>query len=804
MSKRDWDDPPAPRTGQSNPSASRRTVAAHSRPRALLSVRVRILLPVLLAAVGVATLGTIQVNDALITAGQADRSLVLATASGAIGRAIHEVAHEYTLSSQDRRSGDPTALLIDQQDVTDDAVKKFLALKPALAASAPDLQVLLDTARKGLENLQDARSLAAQNPDDSAEVFAYYSGTLTSLLALANAISPQMSNPRLIELSRSTAIVSELDRLAALQLGLITRGLIERDLPTRDTVQLAQWAGAEREQVDALADLTPAGDLYQDMLSQPAVATANSIRQVILDGRGGKDALGSDPAAWLNAQTERVNGLWAIEQELSQRLEQETAAAGTAAREQTYFIGALSAALVGATLISAMVMAIRISRRLRLTRYAALTAARIELPTAISNVIAARDASMVRTALTESSSRIDALLHAGADEIGELASAFGAVHRQALRLAADQALLRMEVQAMFVALSRRGQTLVQRQIHLIDEFGRHEADPDALSRLFALDHLAARMRRNEENLLVLAGGEPGRWITRPVSLTDLIRAAAQETEEYRRVEIVSSLPVAVAAHVAGDAIHLLAELLENATSFSPPSAAVRVSAHGDAGGLSIVVSDSGIGMPKRQLAEANERLSRPLALTSTLVGTMGLLVVARLAQRHGIQVRLDAVAAAGTTATVTLPDRVVMPLEVVDRLEPEQRSRDSGHTMQLPAVEVPASPNAVYASAARPNEPLSPQPSAVPVFAHSGPTVSAHVPSPRAPRSEESVPLEVTAAGLPRRTAEEVPPSEAHRSLPTAALDPEMVRARLSSLATGLKAANRDSSPQERSSARPF
>jgi anti-sigma regulatory factor (Ser/Thr protein kinase) len=328
----------------------------------------------------------------------------------------------------------------------------------------------------------------------------------------------------------------------------------------------------------------------------------------------------------------------------------------------------------------------------------------------------------------------------------------------------------MEVQAMFVALSRRGQTLVQRQIHLIDEFGRDEADPDALARLFALDHLAARMRRNEENLLVLAGGEPGRWITRPVSLTDLIRAAAQEIEEYRRVEIVETLPVAVSADVAGDAIHLLAELLENATSYSAPSTTVRVSGRRTPAGVSIVVSDAGIGMPERQLAEANERLSRPLALTSTLVGTMGLLVVARLAQRHGVQVRLDAVPAAGTTASVTLPERLVMPIDTLLALE-------SALPAALPAAVPVARPAALELPTATP----------VPV----------HLTAPRIPQPEENIPLEITAAGLPRRPAEEVPPYEAHDSLPATTLDPEMVRARLSRLATGLKAANQESGDTE-------
>jgi len=460
-----------------------------------------------------------------------------------------------------------------------------------------------------------------------------------------------------------------------------------------------------------------------------------------------------------------------LEQELAATLDHEAMALGIAWRQRTYLVGGLSAGVVAAILIGATVMAAQISRRLRRTRYAALTAARIELPTAISNVIAARDADMVRAALTDSSTRIESMLNAGPDEIGELASAFGAVHRQALRLAADQALLRMEVQAMFVALSRRGQTLIQRQIHLIDEFGRNEADPEALSRLFALDHLAARMRRNEENLLVLAGGEPGRWITQPVSVIDLIRAAAQEIEEYRRVAIREAPAVAVAAHVGGDAIHLLAELLENATSFSKPSTKVNVAARRGHDGLAITVTDTGIGMPGPRLAEANERLARPSAITSTLVGTMGLLVVARLAQRHGIVVRLNSTPAGGCTATVLVPDRLVAPITSVDRLQPGRWLRT--------------------ADVAADN---SPPPAAVTTLPVAAP---ATLPSPRPPLPEEHLKSGTTGAGLPRRPAEDVSTPQAAIHAPSPATpDPELVRVRLSSLASGIAAANRgDSAP---------
>jgi signal transduction histidine kinase len=842
-----------------NPSG-RPSVAAHARQRAWLSVRVRIMLPVLLAALSVAMLGTIQIGDALTVANQADRSLVLAKASGVIGSLAHQIAFEYVVSNDAQRRGAVAGQLTAQRALTDVALTAFARANETIRAVAPDLTALSMAADRGLTGLAAGRAVALQRADGSAEVFAYYNGFLNALLSLADAIPPQMSNTRLIELSRSVVLVAQLDRLASLQLDLVARALLSKQLQPGDTVQLAQWFGAEREEVESLTNLRPAGALYADLRHQATITTATTIQRIILDGRGEPASLAADATTWFDAQSKQVDGLQGIEQQLAAMLETETAAVGAAARRQTYLIGLLSASVVGTALVGGAIMAVRISRRLRRTRYAALTAARIELPTAISNVIAARDAGMVRNALTESSTRIDGLLQAGPDEIGELSSAFGAVHRQALRLAADQALLRMEVQAMFVALSRRGQTLVQRQIHLIDEFGRNEADPDALSRLFALDHLAARMRRNEENLLVLAGGEPGRWITRPVALIDLLRAAAQEIEEYRRVEVLESAPVAVAANVAGDAIHLLAELMENATNFSPPSTTVRVTARRVGAGVEITVTDSGIGMPPKHLAEANERLSRPLALTSSLIGTMGLLVVSRLARRHDVQVRLDAIPAAGTTAIVTLPERLVMPLQSVDRLEPDRWQRDAEFTSELPAAAVtvlprtpaPAPPLPISASdtLALPRVPATgPAPSAIPDAPLPGPESPRPLPdvplpvrvsqlpdhesllpvpdaplpvrvsqlpgtdpplpsrnsrapgpdsSPSAesqvPDTEDHVTLEVTAAGLPRRPAEEQAP-RIHQSLPASIPDPESVRARLSSLANGIAAANQGAPP---------
>jgi signal transduction histidine kinase len=787
------------------------------------------MLPVLVAIGGVLVLGVMHVNNALSEARQADRAATLAAAMGTITSLSHEVAREFVTSENAGRLApgrtrdqeiQAERLSAEQRARTDNAVLLFAQTGRGLREAAPELDPLADAAERSLAARSLARAIAEQNPDGTSEVFAYYDNMLRSLLELADAMPAQMNDKRLIELGRSVAITAELDQLAAYQLDLIARGLVYRQLSARDMLTLARWVGAEERQIQALNNLEPAVTFYDDISVQPFEDAASSVRRGVLDSRGAAESLLIDADYWVDVQTQRLTALRAMENRLTAELDRQADALGTAARNRTILTGALTAATVIVTFVGASLLAIRISRRLRRTRHAALVAARVELPNAISNVIAAPNADAVRGSLSESSTRIDGLLASGPDEIGELAVAFGAVHRQALRLAADQALLRMEVQAMFVALSRRGQTLIQRQIHLIDEFGRNEADPEALSRLFALDHLAARMRRNEENLLVLAGGEPGRWITRPVAVTDLLRAAAQEIEEYQRIQIVEAPHVATTAHVAGDAIHLLAELFENATSFSPPQTKVRVAAYRRPEGLLITISDTGIGMPGVRLAEANERLARPSTLTSTLVGTMGLLVVARLAQRHGIRIHLESVPAGGTTATVVLPDRAVVPITSYDQLQPSRRlpvdavevpapaattmpsSLTAGATLTRPPP-APPGPPVAYGSPVThgspvaipaPRVPLAGPPSALPGPALPGPAFPgppAAFPGP----PPEPTPTEFTEAGLPRRSPDAAPLSLDASDLSPTMPDPDTVRARLSSLASGIAAAHRESAP---------
>ncbi|MFZ0906095.1 MAG: ATP-binding protein [Mycobacterium sp.] len=247
------------------------------------------------------------------------------------------------------------------------------------------------------------------------------------------------------------------------------------------------------------------------------------------------------------------------------------------------------------------------------------------------------------------------------EEIGQVAHAVDELHTQALLLAGDEARLRLLVNDMFETMSRRNRSLVDQQLSLIDRLERNEEDPDRLDSLFRLDHLAARMRRNGANLLVLAGAQSSRGDQRAaVPLSSIVNAATSEVEDYRRVE-TSMLPdCAFNGAAAGDVVHLLAELIDNALRYSPPASPVRVSAsqRSDAAVL-IEILDVGLGMTDGDRRIANMRLRAGGEVTPESARHMGLFVVGRLADRHGVRVRLRGLsterARSGTTAEVYLP-----------------------------------------------------------------------------------------------------------------------------------------------------
>jgi len=320
-------------------------------------------------------------------------------------------------------------------------------------------------------------------------------------------------------------------------------------------------------------------------------------------------------------------------------------------------IGVIIVALL-LSFVGTILVARSLTGPLSLLRAAALDIASTRLPEMVRRL---RDAD---AATADANSRVEPIPITSSDEIGEVARSFDEVHQQAVRLASEQAMLRANVNSMFVNLSRRSQSLVQRQLRLIDELENSEQDPDQLANLFKLDHLATRMRRNGENLLVLAGEEPGRKWSQAVRLLDVLRAGASEVEQYERVQLQGLPDTNVVGRVVNDLVHLVAELLENATSFSAPETRVTVTANTlNTGGVMLEIEDSGIGMTPEELDDANERLANPPVIDVAISRRMGLYVVGRLATRHGIQVRLRRSAGGGITALVLVPSSLLAGVE---------------------------------------------------------------------------------------------------------------------------------------------
>ena len=316
-------------------------------------------------------------------------------------------------------------------------------------------------------------------------------------------------------------------------------------------------------------------------------------------------------------------------------------------------VGVLGLAAVGLSLWFAVRGARRISRRLETLRDAADLLTARQLPDVMSRLSAGE----VVDAVVEAPPLADG--EAGSDEIGDVGRSFNTARLAAVEAAVKQATLRRGLFAVLLNIARRNQALVHRQLKLVDRLERRTDDPDVLEQLFRIDHLTTRMRRHAENLIILSGAAPGRRWRSPVPVADVVSSAVGEIEDYARVEVPPMERVGVAADAVADVVHLIAELLENATVFSPPHTRVTLRSGRARDGFLLEIDDRGLGLDPDHIEQAHRTLTAPDDFDPTRHDRLGLYVVGRLAARHGIEVTLGRSPYGGTTAGVLLPAGVL-------------------------------------------------------------------------------------------------------------------------------------------------
>jgi nitrate/nitrite sensing protein/histidine kinase/DNA gyrase B/HSP90-like ATPase len=514
----------------------------------------------------------------------------------------------------------------------------------------------------------------------------------------------------LIRLNQSRELLSQQDALLA---GTLATGRFTAS----DQLQLAQLVGARRYQyTTTMRDLRTADPLaYEQVLNHPQQGPVASFEDQLLILRTQPNARPPITAEQWQLTAAPLLADWVkIGRVAGDRLVERAKPIATWVVVRLMLAGGLGLLAVIASVVVSITTARALVRQLEKLRGAAWELAERRLPAVVDRLGRGENVDVATEAPP---------LEFGSDEIGQVGRAFNAVQETAIRTAVEQAALRRGIRDILLSLARRTQTLVNRQLNLLDQMERRELDVKELEDLFRLDHLATRMRRNAENLIVLSGAAPARGWRRPVPMIDVVRAAVAEVEDYSRVTVLPFGNEGLSGRAVGDVTHLLAELIENAVAFSPPYTTVQVGGQLVASGYAVEIEDRGLGMTPERLAEINTRIADPPEFNLAGSVQLGLYVVGRLAERYGVEIQLKRSPYGGTTAVVLIPRDLVV---IGDEQQPEEpavtataapaldqavgASSEAGGVAVLQPVQAQVSGPLPVASAERPAVPAVPPP----------------------------------------------------------------------------------------------
>ncbi|HEX8859525.1 MAG TPA: nitrate- and nitrite sensing domain-containing protein [Actinomycetes bacterium] len=523
-------------------------------------------------------------------------------------------------------------------------------------------QAKVRTAERRLTELdRQRRTVDSTTPMSLADVSGYYDDTIGNLLAVTAEVQNETDNRQLARRLSTLSSLAMAKESVSESRGFLSGARARGGFRAGDAERFASLIGAEDTWLAQFRNTAGKQELelFQDTVVGPDIERVATLRARALAEAAGQ-RLDIDPRVWAAASTTKVNLLRSVEAPLVAAAKASSASSETTAQRQAILVSVLIGLALVVSIGLSLITVPPMLRSLRRLEQAALEVAEHRLPSVVERLATADAGNQVE--LGQLDTRIPVRSR---DEIGRVTRAFNSVHEVAVRVAGEQAALRQSIADLFLNLARRSQSLIDRQLKMIDELEREEPDPDALDRLFQLDHLATRMRRNAEDLIVLSGANPPRRWSRPVPLAEVVHGAIGEVEEYTRVEPLGLADIGVEGQAVSDVVHLLAELIENATAFSQPDTRVTVAGEPTADGYVLEIEDAGIGLTDEKLAAANERLERPAAIDPGLSRRLGLYVVARLAARHGIRVQLRHSWCGGITALVKLPQALLVGGEAV-------------------------------------------------------------------------------------------------------------------------------------------
>jgi signal transduction histidine kinase len=647
--------------------------------RIFRSVRFKIILLLIVPLVSLSTLwafaASITLGDGLNLRHVNTIQDHLGYPSGALGSALEQERRLSLVFLGSKADGDRAAMESGRL-VTDRQAEQFRRLavdKNSQNVVTPQAREWTKEILQYLDNLPARRKAVDAAGVTRAQTFTRYTTIITTVNQLQASLAT-LSDPEVtkdagtqVGLARAREVLSQED-------ALLSGALAAGRLSFAEHVQFTKLVGTQRSLYsDLLPDLRPDDrTFYQRIISTPEYRRLESLENRFTDhmptappkpntmgGMAGtttttpvdKQITPDTQAQWkttISSVITRFRGL-----ELSS-----TSAASDRAKPiangiilRVVLAGALGLVAVVASLILSLWVGRSVIRELTGLRRAALDLANERLPGVIRRLRRGEEVDVAAEAPPLSFST---------REIDQVGQAFNAARRTAIQGAVEESALRRSISEVFLNLARRNQALLHRQLSLLDTMERRISEPEELDDLFRLDHLATRMRRHAEGLIILSGQAPGRGWRNPVPAVDVARAAAAEVEDYARVTVATMPRVAIAGTAVADLIHLLAELIENATLYSPPDTTVQVAGQIVAHGFALEVEDRGLSMDPAALAAANEKLARPPDFDLSNSAQLGLFVVGRLAQRHSIQVTLRTSPYGGTTAIVLLPDAIVV------------------------------------------------------------------------------------------------------------------------------------------------